>query len=118
MEHDAEIRQSVPSFSVNNPYPMFKRLIAPMKLTGLLILLVGIAIILSHRDHLYGIGPYITILGTLFLLTDFLSDSTGGTATRAHRSMEIGLLLLVTAVVVTVILDITGVISLHTLLSM
>jgi hypothetical protein len=96
---------------------MFKRLIAPMKLTGLLIVLAGIAIILSQRDHLYGIGPYVAILGTLFLLTDFLTDSTGGSATRTAKSMEIGLLLLVTALVVTVILDVTGVISLHTLLS-
>jgi|GEM_PF-4401794 len=96
---------------------MLKRLIAPMKLTGLLILVTGLIITVNQRDHMYGIGPYVAILGTLFLLTDFLSDSTGGPGTRGNRSIEVGLLLLVTALVLTVILDVTGVISLHTLLS-
>ena len=96
---------------------MLKRLIAPMKLTGLLILLTGLFITFSQRDHLYGAGPYVAILGALFLLTDFLSDSTGGPRVKGNRSLEVGLLLLVTALVLTVILDVAGVISLHTLLS-
>jgi hypothetical protein len=96
---------------------MLKRLIAPMKLTGLLILLTGVFITLGQRDHLYGVGPYVAILGTLFLLTDLLSDSTGGEKTKGNRSLEIGLLMLVTMLVISVILDVTGVISLHTLLS-
>lgn len=102
---------------MHNPYPMLKRLIAPMKLAGLLISLTGVVITLMQRDHMYGIGPYVAILGALFLLTDILSDSTGGEKAKGNRSIEVGLLLLVTVLVITVILDVTGVISLHTLLS-
>ncbi len=96
---------------------MLKRLIAPMKLAGLLILLTGLIITLTQRDHMYGIGPYVSILGALFLLTDLLSDTTGGDKVKGNRALEMGLLLLVTMLVLTVILDVAGVISLHTLLS-
>jgi hypothetical protein len=95
---------------------MFKYLIAPMKLAGLLLLLSGLFILFIQNDHLFGIGSYISILGVLFLLTDILSESTGRKV-RKERTIEIGLIILVTAVVLTVILDITGVISIFALLS-
>jgi hypothetical protein len=95
---------------------MFKYLIAPMKVAGLLLLLAGLFIIAYLNNHLSRIGPYISILGILFLLTDLMADSMGRKL-RTGKSLEAGLLLLVTAVVLILILDVTGVISLLAWLS-
>jgi hypothetical protein len=94
---------------------MLKYLISPMKLAGLLLLLSGLFIALYFHDHLLGIGPYVSILGVLLMLTDILSESTGRKM-RKSRTLEVGLAALVTAVVLTVILDITGIINLFGLL--
>jgi uncharacterized membrane protein len=94
---------------------MPKYLGSPLRVAGLLLLLSGFWVMIPFSEHSHSIGTYVSILGILLVLTDFLSESTGRKE-RRKRSMEIGLAILVTAVVLTVILDITGVINLYALL--
>ena len=94
---------------------MLKYLISPMKITGILFLFSGLFIFLYLKEHISNIGPYISMLGVLILLTEFLMDSYP-IKSRRKKLMEYFLVMMISALVFALILDIIGIISIQNLI--